>query len=808
MKYGRFSEDNLEFIVTDPAPPRPWVNYLTNEAYCAICSQAGGGYSFYRDCRSYRILRWLPANYLTDRPGRYIYLRDTQSKRYWSATYQPIRKKPTAYQCLHGLGYTVIETAYEGISHKIVYFVPRRDPCEVWLVEVTNRSNRVRSLEVFPYVEWLLGDYHLELRYRNIMNLYNRAWWDQKLKAILAKKTAAWRLMDIQPFPYFAFFGSSLPVARCGTRKGPFVGSYNTEESPEAVIDGNFKNSPLSSGEDSIGAYLHKIKLLPKATKRFTIILGQAESKQKVKRLLATYRDLSSAEEELENVKELWRKRILNSIIVQTPDKKFDTMINVWVKYQLYICNFWSRSPSYYHEGTGGRGYRDSCQDAEAIASIDPEYARRKILTIATLIREDGTTAPGWSDTRGPHIYRPNKDHPVWLAATVASYVKETGDKSILLEKVPYLEDRWRDGGSWTDPGWNKGSIRVGSGTVFEHLKKNLEFTFKDVGERGLPRIGHADWNDAIDAAGIKGKGDSVWLAMALVRSLRLLAELAELIEEPEEARRLRARAREMSERINSVAWDGRWYVRGFTDDGTVYGSNKNREGKIFLNTQSWAIMSGVADHSRRKKLLASVDRYLDGPHGMALFWPAYSKYDPRLGRITMFSEGTKENAAVFCHAATWKVLADCIAGRGSKAYESMKKLMPNSQPDYEVYKAEPYVFAEYMVGPEHLYRYGEGAFTWVTGTAGLTFVVATEWLLGVRKDYEGLRIDPCIPSHWKRCRVTRPFRGAHYEITIENSKGKEKGLKLVYVDGKPIEGNLVKPHSDQKTHRVRAVMG
>ena len=246
--------------------------------------------------------------------------------------------------------------------------------------------------------------------------------------------------------------------------------------------------------------------------------------------------------------------------------------------------------------------------------------------------------------------------------------------------------------------------------------------------------------------------------------------------------------------------------MRGFTDGGTVYGSSKNKEGKIFLNTQSWAILSGVACGDRLKKLLASIDKRLDGPHGMALFWPAYSKYDPKLGRITMFSEGTKENAAVFCHAATWKIAADCMVGRGNKAYESMKKLMPNCQPDYELYKTEPYVYAEYLVGPQHPYRYGEGAFTWVTGTAGWTFLVATKWLLGVRPECDGLRIDPCIPSHWKTYRIIRPFRGAIYDISVKNPSGVEHGVKAVYVDGKLQKSNLIRVKSvTPRPHRPKA---
>ena len=806
-KYGHFSKDGLEFIIREPNTPRPWINYLTNEDYCAIISHNAGGYSFYKDCRSDRILRWAPENWHFDRPGRYLYARDKSTKKYWSASYQPMRVKPEFYESRHGLGYTITNTTYNGINIEITFFVPEHDTCEVWMVKVTNKTNKQRNLELFPYAEWLIGDYQEELRYRNIMILYNRVFFDKPHKAIFATKTAFWQGMNIKPFLYIDFLASSLPVSGYCTQKDKFLGRYNTEEAPDAIVNGNFKNFELSSGEDSIAALKHNLTLKPKAQKEFTIVLGQANKDDHLPELLAKYRDLKKAKKELENVKSLWKKRITENIIIETPDKDFDTMMNTWVKYQVYICNLWSRSPSFYHEGSGGRGYRDSCQDAESIMSVDSEHAKKKIRKILSLIRKDGTCAPGYSDTSGSAKHLPNKDHPIWLTMTVAAYIKETGDKAILDEYAPYLKDKWING--WDVDRHHKGGAVVdGEGTVFEHLEKNLNYTFNDVGPKGLPLIGHADWNDAIDAAGIKLKGESTWLAMALVRSLKTLAKLAVLIGKSETSDELLNKASTMSMRINDITWDGAWYARGFTDDGTVYGSKKNKEGKIYINSQSWSILSGVADKDRQKKILSSVDKHLDGKHGIALFSPAYSKWDRKLGRISMFSEGTKENAAVFCHAVTFQIVAECIAGRGTKAYEAMKKIMPNAQRDYDLYKTEPYVYAEYMVGPEHPYLYGEGAFTWITGNAGWNFMAATEWLLGARRDYDGLRIDPCIPKKWKKARIKRPFRGSIYDIVIKNPNQKEKGVKSIFVDGEKIDGNLIYPHSDGKIHKVEVLMG
>jgi cellobiose phosphorylase len=808
MKYGNFSKDGLEFIVKTPTTPRPWINYLTNSDYCCIISQCAGGYSFSKDCRSDRITRWAPQNYHKDRPGKYIYLKDNKTKKCWGATYQPMRKRPSSFMARHGLGYTIIQTKYYGIESEVAYFVPTEDTCEIWLVRLKNNTSRNRDLTLVPYIEWLMGDYHMELRYRNIMNLYNRFWFDPDSEIIFGKKTAVWEALNIQPFRSIAFFASNLPALGYATQKDSFLGRYNNESNPQSVVLDDFVSSKLCSGDDGIGAFKHRVRLKPKEEKEFVVILGQTENEKKAKAIVSKYRILNNAKSEFENVKLLWRKRILDNIIIETPDKDFDLIINIWVKYQIYICNLWSRSPSYYHEGSGGRGYRDSCQDAEGIMAIDSEHALSKIRALAGLIRRDGSCAPGWSSTRGPVGYLPNKDHPTWLGATVSAYVKETGDKNILLEKFPYIRDGWRGKTTKKDIHWKKGAIKDGEGTLFEHLEKNLNFTFTDVGKRGLPLIGHADWNDAIDAAGKRLRGESVWLAMALVRSYKILAELEDIIGYAKKAKSFRSRAKIMTERINRYCWDGNWYLRGFTDYDTVYGSAKNKEGKIFGNTQSWAILGGVADGEKQQKLFEAVDKYLDGKHGIALFYPAYSSYNPKLGRITMFSEGTKENAAVFCHASTFMIVADCMAGRGNKAYESMKKIMPNNQKDADLYKTEPYVYAEYLVGPEHPYKYGEGAFTWVTGTAAWTFLAATEHLLGAHREFTGLRIDPAIPSYWKKCAITRSFRGDIYKIIIYNPKGVQRGVKRIEVDGIEQKHNIVRPRGDKKTHIVKVWLG
>ena len=401
MKYGHFSSDGTEFIINYPETPTPWINYLSNEKYCAIISQTAGGYSFLKDCRTDRILRWAPDYKNFDRPGRYIYVRELAGRqtrehknpKVWSLTYQPLRVEPDFYECRHGLGYTTIASKNNSVKSQVTYFLPVDDDCELWFVSLTNDSKKEKKLELYPYVEWLIGDYHEELRYRNIMNLYNRMWFDEAHNLIFGWKTAFWQGMNIKEFKNYSFFATSLEVKGYATRKEEFLGRYNTEANPDAILNGRFKNSPLCSGEDGIGCFKHVVKLGPKETKEFVVILGAAEGQNNAVKLVNKYRDLDVVKKALEDTKALWKSRIVGNVTIKTPDNDFDTMVNVWVKYQVYMCNLWSRSPSFYHEGSGGRGYRDSCQDSESIASINSGLTRKRILQLASLIRKDGTSA-------------------------------------------------------------------------------------------------------------------------------------------------------------------------------------------------------------------------------------------------------------------------------------------------------------------------------------------------------------------------------------------------------------------------------
>lgn len=800
MEYGHFDEKEKEYVITNPATPRPWINYLTNEDYCALVSHTGGGYSFFKDCGINRILRWSPSNFLVDRPGRYVYLKDLATGQYWSLNWQPMRRELDFYEGRHGLGYTTITTKAFGVTGEITYFVPRKEPCEIWKVRIKNDTRRKRRFSLYGFVEWLIGEYFLELRIHNITTLYNKVWWDKETGALLGKKTASWEQGNIRPFEGLVFFGSNFKVDGYECQKTAFTGRYNDISHPDGVKDKALKNSDCE-GEDAVGVLQHNFGLDGLEEKGFVFVLGQAKSREKVnpapasrvKEILNKYQDIIQVRKELDGVRRDWQEKT-SLIKVETPDEEFNTLVNIWLPYQLYINAYWARNPSYYHGGGPGKGYRCNVQDTESILSLNPGFAKKRIREFASLIRPNGTNAVGWS-MDGPWDESPMKGQVVWFTYLVNAYVKETGDVNILKEKVPYLKDEWCPEGE-------------DEGTIIEHIYKQLDYSWNDRGEHGFPRIGRGDWNDSLDTCGIKGKGESVLIAQTLVKALNQASELAESIKDSEKAEELKNKAQEMAETINKNGWDGEWYLRGFKDSGEAFGSNKNREGKIFLNTQSWAILSDIVPKERTKLLLEAIDRYLDSEHGPALFHPTYSQYDPSLGRATMFAPGTKKNGAIFCHAAAFLIVAYLMLGYSNKAWQTLKKIMPNKQKDYELYKVEPYVFSEYLVGPSHPYLFGEGAFSWLTDTVGWVYTIVTEWMLGIRKYVEGIRIDPHLPSSWKKAKIRRPFREAIYEILIENPKGVEHGVKEIYVDGKKIEGNLIKPHRDGKSHKVRVVMG
>ena len=796
MQYGHFSPDGREFIVTRPDTPRPWYNYLFNDVYHCLISQTGGGFSYYRDPKYYRIHRY--DHLSSDRPGRYLYLREPSTQKLWSLNWQPLRKPMPKWECRHGLGYSTIRATANGIEGAVTYFVAEKAPVELWVVSLKNTTKAKKTVEAFPFVELVAGDVALETHYRNILCLYNEASFDPANKAIIAFK---------HPFktwhkPGYAFFSASFPIESYECRRDSFVGRYGNLADPAGLKEKRLPKRPVR-GEDMVGVLQGTFQLKPGETKEFVVVLGMTEKKEEIAGLLKKFRSLETAKEEFARVKSYWRQS-LESVWIETPDKSLDRMINLWGKYQLFAITRW-RGTSHYHGAEGGQGYRDTCQDVEGLLSVDLPTARTKLERLLFYQYKSGHAVSGFSEIEGTWENQgvagviKKADVAVWLPYSVVSYVKETGDTAFLKKEIPF-----HDGGS---------------ASVYEHILRAIRYLYGARGQHGLPLIGHADWNDAYDHVGIKGKGESIWLGMAFVRACRQVQELAKFLGDRAVEEEMRTKGDELSRIVNQEGWEESppkgaggqgWYLAAFNDAGRKIGSKENEEGKVPLNSQTWAILSGVVPPDRLPKILEKIDRTLDTPYGPALFLPSYTSFNPGIGRVTAFAAGTKENAAVFSHACAFKVVADCTIKRGEQAYDTFSKLLPVSKAkrDHDRYKVEPYVWAEYVIGPGSADRFGEGAFTWNTGTTPWMFCAATEWILGVRRELAGLLIDPCLPKHWKQAKIRRPFRGAIYEVTIYNPKGVCSGVKRILVDGVEQKSPLIKPHQDGKLHRVEVFLG
>lgn len=812
MTYGHFSSDGKEYIITRPDTPRPWVNYLFNDQYHALVSQTGGGFSYCRDPKFNRVHKY--ERMLSDRPGRYLFLHDASNQKVWSATWQPMMRPYQEYEARHGLGYTIISSRHSEIETWLTFFVPLDAPCEVCLVQITNHSSEPRSLKAFPFVDFVAGDAQLEIDYPNIMSLYNRAMFDSDFNAVIAYK---------QPHPLrqnesCAFFATSANVFGFDCAKEAFVGRYGSLHHPQVAVEGRCRNS-IVNGEDMVGVFEHHISLAPGASSNFVLLTGfvddttlstpqpvQNESedfypelpseycKENVREIVNAFLNFEDAMQALRRVKGYWDEKT-SQLTVKTPDENFDLMTNIWGRYQLFGIAHW-RGTSAYHNAEGGKGYRDTAQDVEGILALDVGLARKMIANLLCYQYANGHAVSGFSEKegswekQGQDTVTGKSDMAVWLVYTVVAYLEETGDFDFLEKSYPFLDE--------------------GEATVYEHCLRAIEFLTTNLGEHGMPLIGKADWNDAYDRLGYRGKGESVWLAMATIRAIRKMTEVAEYLGEKELCAQLKNKAEQMHVSVVQHGWDGQWFLAAINDVGLRVGSAVNPQGKLPLNSQTWAILSDVSKNERGRRLAELIDRELDTDYGPVLFSPVYTNYHPGIGRVTAFAPGTKENAAVFSHAAAFKVVSDCVLKRGNAAYQTFSKILPTNprKADQNHYKVEPYIYAEYVIGPGHPTRFGEGAFTWNTGTAPWMFMAATEWICGIRRTLTGLLIDPCIPEKWEVFEVVRPFRGALYRIKVKNPNHVQSGVAEINVDGEQIDGQLLEPHVDGKEHAVEVLMG
>jgi len=794
-KYGKFSRDYKEFIITRPDTPAPWVNYLTNGTYNALITNTAGGFSFYISPRDSRITRWRYNSMPVDRPGRYIYIRNKKTGKYFSPTWQPTFTKVKNYKCVHGMNYTIISSNYDKLQTEITYFVPPDGNLEIWKVVITNKGNEPVELDIFGYVEMCLGHALIDLINQPNDQHFNDVHWDKDLQSLLATKrywvtfTGTTVKQANQEWDKIVYFTSTLLIKSFDGSKNIFIGRWRSEENPIAIEQGNCFNSEITAG-DAVMAIQMPLILKAKERKEFVILLG-VEDKKDFKNLasktIPKFRDLNEVKRQFEKLK-ISNEEYLSAVKVETPDREMNIMLNVWNQYQAKTTFQFARNAGYYHGGLMfGQGYRE-IQDCLGVMITKPDWAKQKIIQMSHFQFKKGSTYHLFYPLTGGGEITGHSDTPLWLPMIIYFYLKETGDFDFLNQEEPYDDE--------------------GEGTILEHMFSAIDYTLQNLSPRNLPKFGPGDWNDTLDYLGRKGKGESMMNAMLLCFVLKEAIELCNRLNLIEKKNEYELAYQKISKTVNEECWDGEWYIRGTNDEGDVIGSKKCEEGKIFLNAQNWAVIGGVANRERAITTMNSVKKLLDTPKGPKLLHPAYTKINPNIGLATRCVPGKKENGAVFNHGVSWAILAECLLGRGDIAYEYYRKALPmNPVIDIDRYEVEPYVYAEYVTSPDHP-TFGQASHSWLTGTAVWMLRNGIDYILGAQPTYDGLKINPCIPSSWKKYKIMRRFRGDIYEITVKNPDGVCTGIKSIKVDGKKIKGDILPLFGDKKIHKVDIIMG
>lgn len=766
--FGHFSKDGSEFHFTNPQPPRPMLNYLWNASLLSGVNQTGGGIGAYGDrAAAYIDPEGKGRAVIIKNGSRYFYIRDEETGEFWNPGWYPANKELDAYECVHGLGTSRISGSLNGIGAEARVFINESDPAEIWTLTLNNASGRTRKIKVYSFVEFSLSGYKVYSNYYS--NLF--AEFDSAHNLILANNTT----QDRTHGWFNGFIASSLKPTGFDSSRKAFVGTYGHLAAPAGVLRGSCTGS-LASNEDLIGALEHTLELQPGEHSSFHVLVGATDSMERACALADKLFAPGEIEREFEAL--LDAKQVLKeTIVIETPDTKINHLVNAWVKQQVQLCAEAGRDT--------GKGFRDQLQDAWAIASFNPALAKEKILETLRYQYSDGRCVRGWLPL-DPHIY---SDGPTWIAPTVAAYVKETGDASFLDIRVPYLDE--------------------GEASVWEHILTAVRYSSEDTGERNLVRAHDGDWNDSLNGIGIGGRGESVWTSIALYYALNITAEMAEVVRSDEAlAAEMRERAVRIQTAVNDAGWDGEWYLAGYNDAGDKVGTHTEAEGSIYLNSQTWALMSGIAPEERVEQCLKAIDERLDSPYGPLTLSPTYTSYKPEIGRLTGFVPGIWENGAPYCHGGTFKIVSDCCLGRGNEAYETMLKIMPDSPSNPSEHSGcEPYALTNMYFGPDNP-RAGQTMFAWVTGTAGWIFRSATQYMLGFHPGYDSFTIQPVIPEDWKECRIQRSFRGDLYDVRILNPDGVQSGVVRIEMDGRPMSGTELPIAGDGGVHEIVVVMG
>lgn len=748
----KFNNDKKEITFDKYNTPTPWMNYFSNGTFHTMMSQAGGGVAFYKSPQIWRINHYRFFHLPTDRSGFYAYIKD--GSEYWTPTNEPCRTKPEKWQSTHGMGYSRFEAERNGLSAKAVYFVGEYENALIW--NITLKSDTDRKITVFPYVELGMMEFMRELQWqcynKHQLSVYN-------MDNILVYKYG----VESQPKPDetpLIYFTSNQPAAGFDCDRDEFVGSYRSEENPKNVEDGKCTNSTLYGGDPCFALQL-EVELKAGEEKTVNIFLGAAMTEEDIKKSAAHCCEEDFVEKSFAKLHEHWENH-LNKFQCEIPDKDAETMINIWNPYQAERNFQFSRNISYYATGTfRGVGVRDTAQDILSMIPFDLRRAKDKLNLLLSQQYTDGHTNHYCFPTEGwEPLARIHSDNHLWLVMTAYHIVVEQGSLDYLDEKVSYYDG--------------------GEGTVWEHIKKSIDFTMANLGSHGFPLMLSSDWNDMLFKVCREGKGESIWTSMQFGTVLRQIAELAEL--KGEDSKKYLDIYEEQKKLVNDVAWDGEWYRRCITDNGTFIGSKAEPQAKIWLNTQSWAVISGMGDNA--EAAMDSVKAHLDTELGIKKIHPSMKDYPSKEDPLTYYNTGCGENGSVFCHANTWAIIAECMLKRPERAYKYYHQLLPmiaQAKAGEWRYKAEPYVYSSNIFGPESD-KFGLANVSWLSGTAAWMYIAATQYILGIRAKWDGLEIDPCMPEAWDEVKITREFRGCVYDITIKNGG---KKTFVPHVDGR-----------------------
>lgn len=827
MKFGYFDDANREYVITTPRTPYPWINYLGTQGFFSLISNTAGGYSFYKDARLRRITRYRYNNVPIDMGGRYFYINENGT--IWNPGWSPVKTELDSYECRHGMGYTVITGKKNDLKAEVTFFVPQNYDGEVQQVVLTNESDKEKTFSFFSFAEWCLWDAQDDCT--NFQRNFSTGRVEVKDSTIYHKTEYRDRR------DHYAFYTVNDTIDGYDTDRDAFIGLYNGFHNPQAVEAGVANNS-FADGWSPIASHYKKITLAPGESKTLIFILGYVEmpvdekfeadgktiNKVKALAMMDKYNTPEKVAAGLAELKRTW-DNLLGILSVDTPDEKVNRMVNIWNQYQCMVTFNLSRSASYFESGIGrGMGFRDSNQDILGFVHQIPDRARERIIDIASTQLEDGgcyhqyqpLTKKGNSDIGGDF-----SDDPLWMILSVSAYIKETGDWGILDEMVPYDNDE-----SKAKP-------------MLDHLKVSFYKIVNNLGPHGLPLAMRADWNDCINLScysdtpgesfqtytnpkfaaegGYSKVAESVMVATLFTYVGPNYVSILKHLGKDDEAAAAQAEIDKMKANVMESAWDGDWFIRAYDANGEKMGSKECEEGKIFIEPQGFAIMSEIGkDQGCDMKTLAAIDERLNTKHGLVLNNPAYTKYYIQYGEISTYPGGYKENAGIFTHNNAWIICAAAYAGQGDQAFKYYSEIAPAfTEETSDIHKTEPYVYGQ-MIGGKDAgsdigqtgKNFGQGKNSWLTGTAAWNMVAISQYILGVQPDFDGLKIDPSIPSAWDGMKATRQFRGDTYDIEVKNPDHVCKGVKSMTVDGKAVDGNVIPVAGDGKAHKVEVVLG